>query len=92
MPTRLCLLIALAVAMCAPAYGQMTDETTVPRISLADFKKALDAGQILVADVRDAASYAEGHIPGAINIPLDELQAKLPALKASKKPIVAYCA
>jgi rhodanese-related sulfurtransferase len=47
---------------------------------------------VLIVDVRDAGSYAEGHLPGAINIPLGELQQKLATLKAAKKPIVAYCA
>jgi rhodanese-related sulfurtransferase len=72
--------------------GQVADETAVPRISVADLKKAADTGQVLIVDVRDAGSYAEGHLPGAINIPLDALQQKLATLKAAKKPIVAYCA
>lgn len=34
------------------------------------FKDAMTAGGVLVIDVREAAEYAEGHIEGAINIPL----------------------
>ena len=85
-------LVVLALLLGPPVLGQVADETAVPRISVADLKKAADTGQVLIVDVRDAGSYAEGHLPGAINIPLDALQQKLATLKAAKKPIVAYCA
>ena len=85
-------LVVLALLLGPPVLGQVADETAVPRISVADLKKAADTGQVLILDVRDAGSYAEGHLPGAINIPLDALQQKLATLKAAKKPIVAYCA
>jgi rhodanese-related sulfurtransferase len=47
---------------------------------------------VVIVDTRDAGSYADGHIPGAVLIPLDELQKKAPGLRGAKKPIVAYCA
>ncbi len=62
-----------------------------PRISQADFKKAFDAGTVLVIDVRDAQAYASGHIPGAISIPLDQIAAHAQELKGEKRPIVTYC-
>jgi rhodanese-related sulfurtransferase len=85
-------LVVFALFLGPPVLGQVADETAVPRISVADLKKAADTGQVLIVDVRDAGSYAEGHLPGAINIPLDALQQKLATLKGAKKPIVAYCA
>jgi rhodanese-related sulfurtransferase len=85
-------LVILAVLFPLPVLGQVADETAVPRVSVADLKKAADTGQVLILDVRDAGSYAGGHLPGAINIPLEALQQKLATLKAAKKPIVAYCA
>lgn len=85
-------LAILAVLLGPPAFGQVADEASVPRIALADFKKAVDAGQVAIVDVRDAASYAGGHLPGAISVPLEALPQRLAALKASKKPIVTYCA
>lgn len=92
MLARICLVIALAAVACAPAAGQIADETAVPRISVANLKKAVDAGEVLVIDVRDAGSYANGHISGAVNVPLEGLQQNLAMLKAAKKAIVAYCA
>jgi phage shock protein E len=44
-----------------------------------------------VIDVRTPGEYFEGHFPGAINIPLNELTQRLEEFKEMKKPIVAYC-
>ena len=44
-----------------------------------------------VVDVRTPGEYLEGHYPGAINIPLNELPNRLEEFKELKSPIVAYC-
>lgn len=44
----------------------------------------------LVIDVRDKAAYDEGHVPGAVNIHLSQIQegsADLP----KDRPIITYC-
>lgn len=94
MKTRSMLVVAfvLASAMAAAAGRQAPDEASAARISLTDFKKVFDAKAVVILDVRDPASYAAGHIPGALLVPLEALAKKAPELKASKKPIVAYCA
>jgi rhodanese-related sulfurtransferase len=68
------------------------DLATVPRISLADFKKQHDQDKVLVIDTRSPEAYRAGHIPGAISTPLSAWSEHLPRLKATRKPIVAYCA
>jgi len=68
-----------------------------PRISVEELKQKIDKGEDLVAvDTRDGASYAAGHIKGAINIyynstadPMDR-QMMLIALPMDKL-IVTYC-
>lgn len=48
----------------------------------------------LVIDVRDRAEHAEGHIPGSVNFPLDELRvfrAQLAALAAPGGEVIVYC-
>lgn len=87
-----CMSAALIVCATWPAAAQVADESAVPRISVVELKQAIDARQVLVVDVRDPRSYADGHLPGAINIPLDELARKPALLKSAKTPIVAYCA
>ncbi|HID81215.1 MAG TPA: metalloregulator ArsR/SmtB family transcription factor [Chromatiales bacterium] len=47
-------------------------------------------GLITVLDVRPAEEYRAGHIPGAINVPLTELEGHLNDLPADKE-VVAYC-
>lgn len=47
-------------------------------------------GLVTVLDVRPAVEYAAGHVPGAINIPLDELENRLNELGKDHE-IVAYC-
>lgn len=42
-------------------------------------KQALDAGQkIVIIDVRPAAAFEKETIPGAINIPLSQVESRLP--------------
>lgn len=47
-------------------------------------------GLVTVLDVRPAEEYAAGHLPGAINIPIDRLESRLAKL-SKRKEIVAYC-
>lgn len=89
-PRRAALVALLVMAGTLPAAAQ--DTSAVPRISLAEFKKQHDEDKVLVIDTRSAESYRAGHIPGAISTPLSAWNEHLPRLKATRKPIVAYCA
>lgn len=46
---------------------------------------------VIVLDVRTAGEYGAGHIPGAVNIPIDRLSAEVGSLDSSK-PVAVYCA
>lgn len=48
------------------------------------------AGEVTVLDVRPAEEFAAGHLPGAINIPLSELEVRLGELRPDQE-VVAYC-
>ena len=56
----------------------------------AELLRRLEAGDVVVLDVRPRAEYAAGHLPGAIHIPLEELSDRLSELP-SNRDIVAYC-
>jgi len=45
----------------------------------------------IILDVRTPEEFAGGHYPGAINIPVDQLPARIAELKEMQKPILAYC-
>jgi 3-mercaptopyruvate sulfurtransferase SseA len=61
----------------------------VQRVTLVDAKAALDAGTAVFLDVRDSSSYAEAHIPGALNIPSSDLPTRMKALDP-KSWIIPY--
>ena len=44
-----------------------------------------------IIDVRTPEEFAGQHVPGAINIPLDQLSIRMDEIKDMPKPIVAYC-
>lgn len=51
-----------------------------------------DKNELMIVDVRTPEEFQQGHIPGAINVPLSEIIADPTSLSASKgKPIVLYC-
>ncbi len=59
--------------------------------ALAERMNAGDTG-LRVRDVRTAAEFDEGHIPGAVNIPYDSLAARLAELGPSgEHDVVVYC-
>jgi rhodanese-related sulfurtransferase len=52
---------------------------------------AIPAGEIpLLLDVRTPQEFAAGHIPGAVNIPVDDLRSRLNELPYDRT-IAAYC-
>jgi rhodanese-related sulfurtransferase len=60
------------------------------RIPAEALRARLGAGQVVLLDVRPQAEYEAGHLPGAISIPLDELERRLNELPPGKT-VVAYC-
>ncbi len=49
-----------------------------------------EAGLVTVIDVRPPEEFRSGHIPGAINIPLNDLEDQLKLISKNKE-VVAYC-
>jgi rhodanese-related sulfurtransferase len=76
-----------AAGQARTAYLGPDDTDQLTRGELLD---RVRAGTATVIDVRPAEEYAAGHIPGAVSLPLDELQARLAELPDGAE-IVAYC-
>ena len=72
------------------AADEEAAKALVTRISVADLQTRLANNQVTLIDVRDADSYKERHIPGALHIPLAYIAGEIPYLPKDK-PIVTYC-
>lgn len=72
------------------AHGSLDPNgAQVDLISLADARARLDAGTAVFIDVRSSGAYAAGHIPGALTITSQELEARIESLDADAA-IIAY--
>jgi len=70
------------------ARSYLGDVAALEPIARDELFRRLNDGQVL--DVRPEAEYAAGHIPGAVNVPHDQLAARLAELPG-RADIVAYC-
>jgi phage shock protein E len=63
----------------------------MPRaIDLAEVVRLVDSGAQLV-DVLSRKEFEDSHLPGAINVPLPELDEMAVASLDREAPVVAYC-
>ncbi|KIL38992.1 ArsR family transcriptional regulator [Gordoniibacillus kamchatkensis] len=68
----------------------LLNHVSMEPIGLERLLKRMERGEVVLLDVRPEDEYASGHIPGAISIPMEELEKHLASLPADKE-IVAYC-
>ncbi len=66
------------------------DRDALEPVSRQELLQQSRAGAVTVLDVRPEDEFALGHLPGAVNIPLRALEARLSELDPSQE-IVAYC-
>lgn len=72
------------------ALAYLGDVAALEPVAQDELARRLEAGDVLVVDVRPPAEFAAGHIQGAINLPNDQLLARLAELPRGAE-IVAYC-
>ena len=59
-------------------------------VSQHELVKRMERAEVTLLDVRTSDEYAQGHVPGAQNIPLGELEERLSELPPEQE-IIAYC-
>ncbi len=75
-----------AAPAAAPAAAQ-------GELDVAALKARLDAGDLAVIDVRSKQEFESGHVPGAVNIPLPDLKARMAELEPYReKEVALICA
>lgn len=79
--------VILALSACGPTAPAAVQEIA-PAAYQAEFVNASQAH--LLVDVRTPEEFAGGHIPGAVNIPLQELETRLAEIPTDS-PVVLYC-
>jgi phage shock protein E len=93
--------VALAVLSATPGFARATPAATSPATATAPAVQPpvtpAEAQALIesdsppqVLDVRTAAEFAEGHVPGATLIPHDELAGRLDELDRDR-PVLVYC-
>jgi phage shock protein E len=83
------LVTVLAALVSAAAFAAdvpgMTEETLLARMASGD-------KTMVVLDVRTPKEFAEGHVPGAVNISHDQLEGRMAELAADRdRDVVVYC-
>jgi rhodanese-related sulfurtransferase len=68
----------------------LKDRDALEAVGATALMERLSDGSVVVLDVRPEEEYRAGHIPGALSVPVDALEAALQTLSKDKE-IVAYC-
>ena len=68
----------------------LTARDSLEPVPAKELLRRVRDGVVTVLDVRPAGEFAAGHLPGAVNIPLDQLTARMRELPA-KREVIAYC-
>ncbi len=60
------------------------------QVDMGELVRRLEAGDVTLLDVRPDDEYRAGHIPGAVSIPMEELDRRLAEVPRDR-PVIAYC-
>lgn len=85
------LLVAAALADDAPTTAPATQPVGVEKIDVEKFDALRADPAQIVLDVRSPAEYADGHVPGAINVPMGKTFEQSIASYDKSKPYLVYC-
>jgi len=80
-------LVAIAIALAATLYLVFARGR---EIQGGDARKLVAAGARLL-DVRSPEEYAGGHLPGAVNIPVQELDRRMAEVGPRDGEVILYC-
>jgi phage shock protein E len=85
-------LVCATVVEMTSQFENATPASELLEISREDLQKRLATGASVVVDVLAPESYAAGHIPGAINIPVESIASGAPKLLPDRlAEIIVYC-
>lgn len=75
-----------------PAGAEAGEVAGVRTVDVATLQADLAKGAVpLLIDVRTPGEYASGHVPGAVNVPLDELASRVSDLGPAEREVYVVC-
>ena len=84
--------VAVETTATVSQNGLPQTEADVPRVSVEDAAAAIQSGEAVVVDVRSLQAYQASHIPGALSIPLAQIESNPAGVGLEKdKWIITYC-
>ena len=88
---RIVIAIVLGVMVATVAFADGAESTQAPSVSAAELHALRKSGVApVVIDVRTSEEYASGHIPGAVNIPFDQVAERIAEVDAPHG-VALYC-
>ncbi len=91
--TAICTGLLMVLPTVVRAQQHAPVDSAAKQTSAEQLQQALGKNaKVLVIDVRSPQEFSAGHIPGAVNIPIDDLARKLAEMKVSKDTtVVTMC-
>jgi rhodanese-related sulfurtransferase len=81
----------VAAALAAPAQAGHTPGASFPTLRSDAVKRLLDVKEpVVLVDMRKPAEYRAGHLPGAISLPMAELERRYREIPKAAR-VVLYC-
>ncbi len=68
----------------------LEERSVLEPISMEELQSKIKKNEITIIDVRPKEEYINGHLPGAVSVPISALKSKIKNLPAGKE-IIAYC-
>jgi rhodanese-related sulfurtransferase len=68
----------------------LVDRDVLEAVESEDLLERLRGGSVVILDVRPEEEYRAGHIPGALSVPVEALEAALKTIPRDRE-VVAYC-
>jgi sulfur-carrier protein adenylyltransferase/sulfurtransferase len=78
-----------------PSYRELLQQVReeIAEVDAARARELIDAGDVLLVDVREQDEWDEGHIPGAVHIPRGNLESRIERAAPDRtQALVLYCA
>ena len=86
-------LMSLMVAVAIGAHAQAEARPLPSSVSTSEAAAMIEGGsELLLLDVRTRGEFEQGHLPGAMHIPINEIPRRIDELRPYRdRPILVYC-